>query len=87
MKTSKIFIALGILVMMLTVSCQKEAKDFQAVDHGYCINGDCECDEGFTGKFCTEEMNQSTPDELPSKIPTVEIVSQHTADEGALFAE
>lgn len=48
----KNLIALFIVVASIGTSCSDECKQNDCSYHGYCLDGTCGCNEGYTGEYC-----------------------------------
>src|SRR5687767_4008987 len=69
-----IIIAVSVIIM----SCAKDFCDNSiCLNGGTCIEGSCDCPEGFTGQFCDE---QNTPDKI--RVRTIQVTRFPGVNEG-----
>jgi|GEM_PF-1949115 len=48
----KNLIVLSILLSTMSMSCSDQCKQNDCSYHGYCLDGNCNCDEGYSGESC-----------------------------------
>ena len=48
----KNLIALFILIAAISTSCSDDCKQNDCSYHGYCLDGSCNCEEGYSGESC-----------------------------------
>lgn len=46
-----------LMAMLSWASCTDECEDIQCQNAGICVDGRCDCPEGFTGQFCEVEID------------------------------
>ena len=43
------------LLHVSNITCSVDCYDPSCSDHGVCVDGECRCDRGWMGKFCSEK--------------------------------